>query len=301
MMVLQTESLTRLILKKFKMMLEHEIPQGTKLYFGKTAKIKREIEAIASDVLYKADYEELITPLFSYHQHLSIADENQLIRVNDTQNHQLTLRADSTIDVVRLLDKRLGRNTSHQKWFYIQPIYMYPSKEVYQIGAEYIGEKDLSKTLQSAVDIVNALNIKPLLQLSNIRIPELISKELEIDIDDFKHINIQKLLDRKVSWLKDIIYLEKLEDIDAVIKVVPDVIKGELLRIKELAESIEYDNFVIAPLYYAKMLYYDELYFRMIEKNDVFARGGRYINDEVTSVGFALYTDKIIEKLEGNK
>lgn len=283
------------------MKLEHEIPQGTKLYFGETAKIKRKIEATASDVLYKADYEELITPLFSYHQHLSIAEEKELIRVNDTQNYQLTLRADSTIDVVRLLDKRLGRNTSHQKWFYIQPIYMYPSKEIYQIGAEYIGEKDLSKVLQTAVDIVKALNIKPLLQLSNIRIPELISKELGIDLEDFKHINIQKLLDNKVSWLKDLIYLEKLEDIDAVIEVVPDLIKGELKRIKILAQNIEYDNFVIAPLYYAKMLYYDELYFRMIEKNDVFARGGRYANDEVTSVGFALYTDKIIEKLEETK
>ncbi len=283
------------------MMLEHEIPSGTKLYFGKTAKIKREIEATASDVLYNAGYEELITPLFSYHQHLSIADEKELIRVNDTQNYQLTLRADSTIDVVRLLDKRLGRNTTHQKWFYIQPIYMYPSKEIYQIGAEYIGEKNLSSVLQSAIDIVNALEIKPLLQISNIRIPKLISQELGIDLEDFKHINIQKLLDHKVSWLKEIIYLERLEDIDGVIEVVPDVIKHELRRMKELAQNIEYDNFVLAPLYYAKMLYYDELYFRMIEKNDVFARGGRYVNDEVTSVGFALYTDKIIEKLEGKK
>jgi len=283
------------------MMLEHEIPSGTKLYFGKTAKIKREIEATASDVLYKAGYEELITPLFSYHQHLSIANEKVLIRVNDTQNYQLTLRADSTIDVVRLLDKRLGRNTTHQKWFYIQPIYMYPSKEVYQIGAEYIGEKNLSTVLQSTVDIVTELKIKPLLQLSNIRIPQLISKELDIDIDDFRHINIQKLLDKKVSWLREIIYLERLEDIDAVIEVVPDTIKVELKRIKELAQNIEYDNFVIAPLYYAKMLYYDELYFRMIENNDVFARGGRYVNDDVTSVGFALYTDKIIEKIEDTK
>lgn len=283
------------------MMLEHEIPFGTKLYFGKTAKIKREIEAVASAVLYKADYEELITPLFSYHQHLSIADEKELIRVNDTQNHQLTLRADSTIDVVRLLDKRLGRNTTHQKWFYIQPIYMYPSKEIYQIGAEFIGEKDLSSVLQSAIDIVNALEIKPLLQISNIRIPELISQELGIDLDDFRHINIQKLLDNNIPWLKEIIYLERLEDIDAVIEVVPDVIKNELRRMKELAENIEYDNFVLAPLYYAKMLYYDELYFRMIEKNDVYARGGRYVNDEIRSVGFAIYTDKIIEKIEGNK
>jgi histidyl-tRNA synthetase len=282
-------------------MLEHEIPSGTKLYFGETAKIKRKIEAIASDVLYAAGYEELITPLFSYHQHLSIANEKELIRVNDMQNYQLTLRADSTIDVVRLLDKRLGRNTTHQKWFYIQPIYMYPSKEIYQIGAEYIGEKNLSTVLQSAVDTVKALGIKPLLQISNIRIPQLISKELDIDIDDFRHINIQKLLDKKVSWLKDIIYLERLEDIDAVIEVVPETIKVELKRMKELAQNIEYDNFVIAPLYYAKMLYYDELYFRMIENNDVYARGGRYVNDEVTSVGFALYTDKIIEKLEDTK
>ncbi len=283
------------------MKLEHEIPSGTKLYFGETAKIKRKIEAIASDVLYEAGYEELITPLFSYHQHLSIANEKELIRMNDMQNYQLTLRADSTIDVVRLLDKRLGRNTTHQKWFYIQPIYMYPSKEIYQIGAEYIGEKNLSTVLQSAVDTVNALGIKPLLQISNIRIPQLISKELDIDIDDFRHINIQKLLDNKVAWLKDIIYLERLEDIDAVIEVVPETIKVELRRMKELAENIEYDNFVIAPLYYAKMLYYDELYFRMIENNDVYARGGRYVNDEVTSVGFALYTDKIIEKLEDTK
>jgi len=281
------------------MMLEHEIPSGTKLYFGKTAKIKREIEATASDVLYAAGYEELITPLFSYHQHLSIADEKELIRVNDTQNYQLTLRADSTIDVVHLLDKRLGRNTTHQKWFYIQPIYMYPSKEIYQIGAEYIGEKNLSSVLQSTIDIVNALEIKPLLQISNIRIPQLISKELGIDLEDFRHINIQKLLDNNIPWLKAIIYLEKLEDIEAVIDVVPDVIKHELGRMKELAQNIQYDNFVLAPLYYAKMLYYDELYFRMIEKNDVYARGGRYVNDEVTSVGFALYTDKIIEKLEG--
>lgn len=283
------------------MKLEHEIPSGTKLYFGETAKIKRKIEAIASDVLYAAGYEELITPLFSYHQHLSIANEKELIRLNDMQNYQLTLRADSTIDVVRLLDKRLGRNTTHQKWFYIQPIYMYPSKEIYQIGAEYIGEKKLSTVLQLAVDTVNALGIKPLLQISNIRIPQLISKELDIDIDDFRHINIQKLLDKKVSWLKDVIYLERLEDIDAVIEVVPETIKVELRRMKELAENIEYDNFIIAPLYYAKMLYYDELYFRMIEDNDVYARGGRYVNDEVTSVGFALYTDKIIEKLEDRK
>ena len=97
------------------MILEHEIPNGTKLYFAKSAKVKRNIENIASEILYDNDFQEIVTPLFSYHQHLSIADDRELIRVNDAQNNSLSLRADSTIDVVRIIEKRLGRNTEQKK------------------------------------------------------------------------------------------------------------------------------------------------------------------------------------------
>jgi len=55
---------------------------------------------------------------------------------------------------------------------------------------------------------------------------------------------------------------------------------------------------VIAPLYYAKMLYYDELFFRLIDANETYAMGGRYKNDETVSVGFAIYTDVLIDKLD---
>jgi len=55
---------------------------------------------------------------------------------------------------------------------------------------------------------------------------------------------------------------------------------------------------VVAPMYYAQMLYYDELFFRMIKGNEVYARGGRYNNEEVTSVGFAIYTDTLVEALD---
>ena len=57
------------------------------------------------------------------------------------------------------------------------------------------------------------------------------------------------------------------------------------------------ENSVIAPMYYAKMLYYDELFFRVIDKNEVYARGGRYKNADLTSVGFAIYTDALCETL----
>ena len=66
---------------------------------------------------------------------------------------------------------------------------------------------------------------------------------------------------------------------------------------KEISSKIKYDKVVLAPMYYAKMLYYNKLFFRVIEKNEVYARGGEYIVDEQTSVGFAIYTDELIEKI----
>jgi histidyl-tRNA synthetase len=279
------------------MIFEHEIPSGSKLYFGEAAKKKRFIERVASDVLDSAGFEEIVTPLFSYHQHQSISDERELIRVNDAANHNISLRADSTIDVVRIINKRLGRNTTHKKWFYIQPVYRYPSQEQYQVGAEYIDEVKLSAVLNESMGIFKKLELEPLLQISNINIAHKISKMLDIDLDAFRHINVEQFLSHDIQWLTKLVYLHDIEQIDEVIAIVPDEIKVELEKIKELCSEISYKNVVIAPMYYAKMLYYDELFFRVIQDNEIYARGGRYHNDDVTSVGFAIYTDTLVEAL----
>jgi len=276
------------------MIFEHEIPGGSKLYFGEAAKRKRHIEDVASATLYEEGFEEILSPLFSYHQDDAVADVTELVRVNDRDNNKLSLRADSTLDVVRIITKRLGRNTKHTKWFYIQPVFRYPSTEQYQVGAEIIGESDLSVALNPAMKILKKLECEPLLQISNIAIPNKLSKLLDIDLTDFRHINIQKLLELEIEWLTKLVYLQHPEDIDGVIALVPDEIKEELMKMKEMCEKIDYKNKVIAPLYYAKMLYYDELFFRVIEGNEIHARGGRYNNDDVTSVGFAIYTDTLI-------
>lgn len=277
------------------MIFAHEIPEGSKLYFGNNARRKREIEQIASDVLYADGFEEIVVPLFSYHQHESISDAKELIRLGDRDNHKMSLRADTTIDVVRIISKRLGRNTDHGKWFYIQPVYRYPSHEQYQVGAEVIGEADLSIALSRCLEIFERLETKPLLQISNINIPKILSALLDIPMDDFRHIRIEKLLARKIDWLTKLVYLQDPAEIDAVMPLVPEALRGELQKMKELCEKASYANTVVAPLYYAKMLYYDELYFRVIEGNEMYASGGCYKNEDVTSVGFAIYTDVLLE------
>lgn len=278
------------------MILEHEIPSGSKLYFGNSAKIKREIEKVASDILYAKGFEEIVTPIFSYHQHKSIANEKELIKVNDEKNNSISLRADSTIDVVRIIEKRLGRNTEHKKWFYIQPVYRYPTDEQYQIGVEFMGESKLSSVLNIAIDIFDKLEVKPLIQISNMMIPKLLVEMFdELTLDDFRHVNIEKFINLKVEWLEKLVYLQHPEQVDELLEVVPAQIRAELEKMKNLCTALSSQNSVLAPMYYAKMLYYDELFFRVIDKNEVYARGGRYKNSELSSVGFAIYTDVLIE------
>lgn len=278
------------------MMLEHEIPSGSKLYFGESAKIKREIENIASDILSQKGFEEIATPVFSYHQHKSIANERELIKINDEKNNSISLRADSTIDVVRIIQKRLGRNTEHKKWFYIQPVYRYPTDEQYQIGVEYMGENKLSSVLNIAVNIFEALEVKPIIQISNMMIPKILVEMFdELELDDFRHVNIEKLLNLKIEWLQKLVYLQYKEQIDELLEIIPEALKYELQKMKNLCEAVSFGNVVLAPIYYAKMLYYDELFFRVIDKNEVLARGGRYKDSQINSVGFAIYTDVLIE------
>ncbi len=279
---------------------EHEIPKGSRLYFGKSAKLKRGIEATASELLENAGFEEIATPFFSYHQHQSL-NEKEIIRFSDEQNNLVSLRADSTLDVVRLMTKRLGRSTKQNKWFYIQPVFRYPSLEVNQIGAEFIGNDELSSSIELCGEVFKKFDLNPLVHISNIKIPKMIAEELNLDLGIFERAELQKILSLNIDWLEKLACLQNPEDIDEVIKVVPANIKVELQKMKALYEKLDYKNVHFSPLYYVNMRYYDELFFRFIEKNSTLAKGGSYESESTKSTGFGLYTDALIENIMREK
>ena len=276
------------------MIFEHEIPAGSRLYFGESARRKRRIETIASRLLEEEGFEEIATPLFSYHQHQSIRDDRELIRLVDSQNRQISLRADSTIDVVRLVTKRLGRSTKQTKWYYIQPVYRYPTEETNQIGAEWLGG-DLADVLGVTMALFRSLEVAPLLQISNIRIPVLIATEFSIPLSWFASMELEKLLGTEHAWLADLARLQRPDQLAAAIDAVPEVLKPELERMGELVAACGCGECVLAPLYYADMRYYDGLFFRCFIDNTPLASGGHFINDDISAAGFALYTDALIE------
>ena len=274
------------------MIFEHEIPSGSKLYFGESAKVKRDIEYVASEMLENLGFEEIVTPLFSYHQHESFDDKKPLLRLNDEENHEVTLRADSTADVVRIVTKRLGRSTESKKWFYIQPTVTFPTKEQYQIGAEVIGG-NFEKMAETTVALLKQIGVEPVMQIANIRIPHLLNEKYAVSLEVLKSMHVEQIMNADLPWIEQLVRLNSVNDLNDL-SAFPDDIKAELEKIKEAIEKIEYSNMVISPLFYAKMRYYDSLTFRMFEDNSLLAMGGIYTVDGVEAAGFALYTDECI-------
>jgi histidyl-tRNA synthetase len=282
------------------MVYEHEIPSGSKLYFGESAKIKREIEFVSAELLDNLGFAEIVTPLFSYHQHESFDDKKPLLKLNDEQNHEVTLRADSTADVVRIVTKRLGRSTASKKWFYIQPTVTFPTKEQYQIGAEVINGsfEEIAKT---TIMLLNEMDAKPVMQIANIRIPHLLNEKYGVSLDVLKSMHIEQIMAIDLPWIEQLVRVNAVSDLDDL-SAFPSDIKAELEKIKEATQAVKYENMVISPLFYAKMRYYDSLTFRMFEENALLAMGGIYTIDGVEAAGFALYTDEcIVSKMKREK
>lgn len=288
------------------MIFEHEIPNGSRLYFGQSAKLKRTLENSISDILLNDGYEEIATPIFSYYQHQSIDDETKLIKIADESNNQIALRADSTLDAVRIITKRLGRTTTHKKWFYIQPVFSYPSNENNQIGCEWIEHGEVCDVIDLAIKIVDTLSFSPVVQISNINIPRLIIKNMKLDENLFQKNEISKIFDLKIDWLDALVYAHSVEKLEQALSIAPEFLHHELKTLCAVCKKIKYNNLAIAPLYQSSLKYYNDIYFRIFEANNTVIKGGRYTSSSsnheiIDSLGFAIYTDNLLKILEDRK
>ncbi len=272
---------------------DHEIPNGSRLYFGKSAQLKRELENKASEILVQNGFSEILTPYFSYHQHLSVAPQ-KLLKLSDPTNHELALRADSTVDVVRIVRKRL-KDDKLRRLFYVQPTFKYPSDEFYQIGAELIGEKNLPLAIKIAQEFFKEFDLVPALQLSNIEIPKKICEILNLPLEIFEKGKIETLLDQNLPWLDATARATSLKDVQALRAQAPEELKPCLDEILNL--GVDYEHIRVSLLYYSKMRYYDALFFRFLDAGAVYCNGGNYEIDGLKSSGFALLVDALIEKI----
>ena len=276
------------------MTLGYEVPQGSKIHFGKSAKMKRDIEKMAVEIFYENGFEEIATPSFNFTDDERILSKRKIIRTSIDNNKQMILRNDNTIDVIKIINRHL--KISNKKWFYIQPAFLYPSTQINQIGAECIGEDgaNVANILSVAVSIFLKLGLKPILQIANMRIPTLCAEESGLGIEVFSQMQVQKILDSH-SYLREMLYIQDKNSLESYAKKAPAFIKSELQELLDSASFCEYENIIFSPLYCPKMGYYESLFFRAFSDNKVFLRGGKYKIDGVHSCGFAIYTNEVVD------
>lgn len=272
------------------MIREYEIPKGSKLYFGKKAALKRFVEGRAVELFVANGYEEIVTPIFSYHQSAS----KDLIRFGDEANNQVAIRADSSLEVVRLIQKRLGKTTPKRKWFYVQPVFAYPTTEIHQIGAESIASDDLSAQISLCGEILSSLDLKPVLQIGSVAALSEIKKLLNLDDGVLERHNLHLLFERKEAWVKPLLEANSPDELEKVLDLIPSTLKGHIEKIVAVAKESKWDRVTVSPFYYSKMDYYDECYFRFLLNGKQLAMGGSYDSGEGRACGFALYTDELL-------
>lgn len=275
------------------LILSHEIPQDSKLYFGKSAKIKRDFENLVSKTFYENGYEEILTPSFTYLQHQRDTQSREFVRISNPSNHQIALRNDSTIDAIRLLAPHLKENAIKKKWFYIQPIFVYPTKEIHQIGAENLEERDILPFIEMSLSVLCEIQIKPLLQLSNVKIPKICAKEFGIPLEVFEKNEVGTIQSAN-AFLSELLEVQDEQSLKAVFEKSPKCLQEELEKLLDLAKQIDYQNKILAPFFYSPMSYYSGMLFRFFLENQTMILGGEYEILEQKACGFGFYTDAII-------
>lgn len=273
----------------------YHIPEGSKIYFAKSAKLKREIENIALNIFYQNGYEEIHTPIFNFY---NIENENT-IRISTNYNKQIALRMDNTIDIINIIKCHLDNKINNKKWFYIQSKFSYPSKEIDQIGAEYLDKNSLPSLLNIAINIFIKLQLNPILQISNMQIPILCAKESNLNMNIFSQMQVDKLLNNNDklnnNYLSSLLAIHNKQTLKDYIPYAPRFLKEELEILLSSASYCDYDNVIFSPLYYSSLGYYDSLFFRMFNGNRIFCIGGKYEIDKIHSCGFAIYTNELID------
>jgi histidyl-tRNA synthetase len=278
----------------WEMINEFAIPQGSRLYFGKNARKKREIENRCVALFYENGFEEIATPFFSYHQNLK--EQKEIITFSDVSNNRVSLRADSAQDVVRLITKRLGRSVEHTKWFYVQPVFKYPTTEKHQIGAEWIGNDNIADAANLCADLLGNFEDDFALQIGNIKIPQLIADETGIPMRHFTTHNIEAISAYKIPWLDRLIEITDAEEIPGVLAQVSPAVRLELEKLFDAAKAVKNSRIIVTPVHHTDLEYYDELFFRCLCKNRLIAMGGSYRVDDARASGFAIYTDELINE-----
>lgn len=118
----------------------------------------------AQSILSKANYKRVMPPALDFPETFAVFESYDSFRIRDRLGEDLSLRSDVTVQIMKGYANLFRQSQGPQKIYYTVPVYRdirrsYPSlREVWQVGAEYIGENgavSLPELLKLATDILS--------------------------------------------------------------------------------------------------------------------------------------------------
>ncbi len=144
-----------------------QIPLGTQVLFGKSAKKRRQIERQIFSVFEAWSYEEIIPPIFDYYdvftKGMGVELEDTLYRFIDREGNILALRPEFTSLVAKAVATRLSDQPKPLRLCYCGEVLRYEAprggrqREFFQIGIENIGGEKIASDVEVIMVAIEAL------------------------------------------------------------------------------------------------------------------------------------------------
>ncbi len=145
-----------------------KIPRGVRYFFGEEVKKRRDIERLVLSVFEGWSYQEIILPIFDYHNlfALGIGQEaaEHTYRFLDSDGELLALRPDLTSLVARTVATRFANTERPIRLCYNGEVFRYKEAQeqrphdFHQLGLEHIGNDRLEADLEVLLVALEALS-----------------------------------------------------------------------------------------------------------------------------------------------
>ena len=199
-----------------------KIPQGVLYFFGEEVKKRRAIEQQVLSVFAAWSYEEIILPIFDYHNLFALGmgqEAKQTYRFLDSDGELLALRPDLTSLVARTIATHFTESPRPIRLCYNGEVFRYKEAhkqkphDYHQLGLEHIGNDRLEADLEVLLIAIEALNCLGMsdfiIVLSQVNFFNGIAEYLKLTVDEIAIFH--SLVDKKNSSLLNKFLTSKLK------------------------------------------------------------------------------------------
>ena len=192
-----------------------KIPAGVQYFFDDEARLRRHVERRAVEVFAGWSYDEIILPMFDYHdlfaRGMGVEQAEKTYRFVDRDGALLALRPELTSLVARTVATRFLRRPRPIRLCYSGEVFRYDeptergAREFHQLGLELIGQADAAADLEIllvAAEVLAALGIHDF-RVALAHVDFFNGVATSLGLDEAGRARLRELIDRRSSYALD--------------------------------------------------------------------------------------------------